>query len=150
MPISYFGRSFDEGKEITLARWHQGAPRPAAVPLRLTASVTLAQERDPRYTSRRCNRSRCPRARTVTVVSPVYNEVDGISSFVDRMVGVLEGYTDWELILVDDGSKDGTRQVLRQLSTRDPRIRIVGLARNFGQPIATSAGLAHSSGDVTV
>jgi polyisoprenyl-phosphate glycosyltransferase len=86
----------------------------------------------------------------VTVVSPVYNEREGIAEFVRRMSAVLDTYPDWELILVDDGSKDGTREELRRLAVADPRVRIVGLARNFGQPIATSAGLAHSSGDVTV
>jgi glycosyltransferase involved in cell wall biosynthesis len=86
----------------------------------------------------------------VTVVSPVYNEREGIADFVARTSAALERYPDWEIVLVDDGSKDGTRGELRRLSQANPRVRVVGLARNFGQPVATSAGLAHSSGDVTV
>jgi polyisoprenyl-phosphate glycosyltransferase len=86
----------------------------------------------------------------VTVVSPVYNEQEGIGEFVRRTTAVLSEYPDWELILVDDGSADGTRAALRELAATDSRIRVIGLARNFGQPVATSAGLAHSSGDVTV
>lgn len=83
-------------------------------------------------------------------MAPVFNEEEGIGEFVRRTTAVLSAYPDWELILVDDGSADDTRRVLRELADADPRIRVVGLARNFGQPVATSAGLAHSSGDVTV
>ena len=86
----------------------------------------------------------------VTVVSPVYNEREGLQAFVERTTAVLSQFDDWELILVDDGSKDGSREVMRALGSHDPRIRCIGLARNFGQPIATSAGLEHSSGEVTV
>lgn len=86
----------------------------------------------------------------VTVVSPVYNESEGIADFVARTSEVLSVYPDWEIILVDDGSQDDTRAVLRRLSQQYPQVRVVGLARNFGQPVATSAGLAHSSGEVTV
>lgn len=86
----------------------------------------------------------------VTVVSPVYNEREGLQAFVERTTAVLSQFDDWELILVDDGSSDGSREVMRALSRNEDRIRTIGLARNFGQPVATSAGLAHSSGDVTI
>lgn len=86
----------------------------------------------------------------VTVVSPVYNEREGINRFVERTTAVLSQFEDWELILVDDGSSDGTREVLRTIGHQNARIRVLGLSRNFGQPVATSAGLAHSSGTVTV
>ena len=86
----------------------------------------------------------------VTVVSPVYNEREGIQAFVERTTAVLSRYPDWELILIDDGSRDGSREVMRVLSAGDPRIRTIGLARNFGQSVATSTGLAHSSGEVTI
>ncbi len=103
--------------------------------LHLAPMVQVAAQREPRR---------------VSVVAPVYNEAEGIGEFVRRTTAVLRSYPDWELILVDDGSADDTRHVLRELADADPRIRVIGLARNFGQPVATSAGLAHSSGDVTV
>ena len=85
----------------------------------------------------------------VSVVSPVLDEADVLEAFHDRVSGALAEW-DFELILVDDGSRDRTPQVLEELAARDPRVRVVMLSRNFGQEAAISAGLDHSAGQVVV
>jgi glycosyltransferase involved in cell wall biosynthesis len=83
----------------------------------------------------------------ISVVSPVHNEAEVLEAFHQRLRAVL-GKRDFELILVDDGSTDGTPDVLEGLAERDPQVRVVLLSRNFGQEAAISAGLDHATGDV--
>ncbi len=85
----------------------------------------------------------------LSVVAPVYNEEALIEEFHARVCGALEGVA-FELVLVDDGSSDGTPAVLDSLSDNDPRVRVVYLSRNFGHQTALTAGLDHARGDAVV
>src|SRR5947209_2688949 len=71
----------------------------------------------------------------LSVVAPVYNEEAIVEEFYARVCSALEGIP-FELVLVDDGSKDRTPIVLDQLATLDPRVRVVFLSRNFGHQTA--------------
>lgn len=88
---------------------------------------------------------------TLSIVAPAYNEERSIPAFLAAMIPVLEGVGEtFEIIFVDDGSRDGTLGMLAAASSQDPRIKVVGLARNFGKDIALSAGLAHASGKAVI
>jgi dolichol-phosphate mannosyltransferase len=82
----------------------------------------------------------------LSVVTPMYEEEEIAGAFYARVRDAL-GSLPWELIVVDDGSKDGTPQVLAELAAGDPRVKVVTLARNFGHQPALSAGLEHAQGD---
>lgn len=90
-------------------------------------------------------RERFPARRTKTVdlslVAPVYEEEANLERLHARVVEVFGDGTNWELILVDDGSKDRSAELIRKLSRRDPRVVGVYFARNRGQTAATAAGL---------
>lgn len=86
-----------------------------------------------------------------SVVIPVYNEESNIPELYQRMIAVMAGLDDVaELILVDDGSRDRTLQLLRQLHQQDDRIVYLSLARNFGHQIAVTAGLNYVRGRVII
>ncbi len=85
----------------------------------------------------------------LSVVAPVYNEEALIDEFYTRVRGALEG-VQFELVLVDDGSTDGSSAALERLATGDPRVRVVSLSRNFGHQTALTAGLDHARGDAVV
>ncbi len=85
----------------------------------------------------------------VSVVAPVYNEEGAIEEFYTRVCAALEGLP-FELVLVDDGSSDGSPMLLQRLAASDPRVRIVQLSRNFGHQTALTAGLDHATGDPVV
>ena len=85
----------------------------------------------------------------LSVVAPVLNEEDVLRAFYERVSSALSGY-DWELVLVDDGSTDGTPQVLDRLTEEDGRVRAVVFSRNFGYQAAMSAAIDHASGDAVV
>ena len=85
----------------------------------------------------------------LSVVAPMYEEEETVEPFVERVEKAL-GDLDYELILVNDGSKDRTRDAMAAAAARDPRIKIVSLARNFGHQPALTAGLEHATGDVIV
>jgi polyisoprenyl-phosphate glycosyltransferase len=87
--------------------------------------------------------------RLVSVVAPVYNEEATIDEFYARVAGALEGLP-FELVLVDDGSTDGSPIALERLAAGDPRVRVVYLSRNFGHQTALTAGLDHAQGDAVV
>jgi dolichol-phosphate mannosyltransferase len=82
----------------------------------------------------------------LSVCAPVYNEQELLSAFYERASAALAG-VDYELIIVDDGSSDGTGEILDELADSDPRLRVVHLSRNFGHQAALTAGLEHARGD---
>ena len=85
----------------------------------------------------------------LSIVAPALNEEDTLEAFHDRIVAGL-GAIPFELVVVDDGSRDGTRDLLVALAERDPRVRAVSLSRNFGYQAAVTAGLDHAHGDAVV
>ncbi len=87
----------------------------------------------------------------LSIAIPVLNEERGLSRLLDRLVAVLDGLgRPWEVIFVDDGSKDGTAAMLMALNARDPRFKAVVLSRNFGKEIAVAAGLRYASGAAAI
>jgi glycosyltransferase involved in cell wall biosynthesis len=88
---------------------------------------------------------------SVSVVVPLYNEVESLPRLVQEIGAALDASgRDGEVILIDDGSTDGTSEALRTLPERDPRFRVILFRRNFGQTAAMSAGFDHARGDVVV
>jgi dolichol-phosphate mannosyltransferase len=86
-----------------------------------------------------------------SVVAPVYNEEETLPHFYRRVVDVMEGLGEpFELVLVNDGSRDGSYRVMRELHARDPRVRAVDFSRNFGHQVAISAGLDHARGAAVI
>ncbi len=88
---------------------------------------------------------------SLSVVIPLYNEAENVEDLYRELTASLEpAGRSYELLLVDDGSTDGTLDRLRALEQRDPRVRVLRLRRNFGQTAAFSAGFDHARGDVVV
>jgi glycosyltransferase involved in cell wall biosynthesis len=87
----------------------------------------------------------------LSIVVPVYNEEDNVAVLNQELVAVLEpmGMT-WEIVYVDDGSRDRTFERLAQLHAAEPRVRVVKFRRNFGQTAAMQAGFDLSRGRVVV
>ncbi len=88
---------------------------------------------------------------SLSIVIPVFNDEEVLCELYRRLHAVLESLApDSEVIFIDDGSSDGSFRILRALQAENNRIRIIRLARNFGQANAIAAGLDHVSKDVTV
>lgn len=88
---------------------------------------------------------------TFSIIAPVFNEKDNLPALRERVSEVMNQTGEpWELILVDDGSKDGSTDIIRQMSKEDEHIRPVIFARNFGHQLAVTAGLDYSRGKAVV
>jgi dolichol-phosphate mannosyltransferase len=88
-----------------------------------------------------------------SVVIPVYKEEDNVPRVYERLAPVLdelEGVTDWEIVFSLDPSPDATEERILELRERDPRVKLLRFSRRFGQPAATLAGMAATSGDEVV
>jgi glycosyltransferase involved in cell wall biosynthesis len=87
----------------------------------------------------------------LSIVIPVYNEEENVEPLIQEINAAVEPLRKpYEIVVVDDGSRDATFSVLARLHQREPCLRVVRLKRNFGQTAAIAAGLAHSDGDVVV
>ena len=82
----------------------------------------------------------------ISVVTPMHNEEGNARALYERVAATMEPF-DWELVVVDDGSRDRTPEILAELAARDSRVKLVSLSRNFGHQAAITAGLEHARGD---
>jgi glycosyltransferase involved in cell wall biosynthesis len=87
----------------------------------------------------------------VSVIAPVYNEERSIAALYDQIQHVLElEALRWELVLVNDGSNDGSPAELDRLALADPRVKVIHFRRNYGQTAAMMAGIDFASGDIII
>lgn len=87
----------------------------------------------------------------LSVVIPIFNEEPNIELLYHRLRQVLETIPySWDLIFVNDGSKDASGNIVKQLREKDKRVKYIEFARNFGHQIAVTAGINHASGDMVV
>jgi glycosyltransferase involved in cell wall biosynthesis len=88
---------------------------------------------------------------TLSVLIPVYNEEGNLSLLCDKLsVALKKTGRAYEIIFVDDGSSDGTLEMLLDLRNENPNIKIISFSRNFGQTAALSAGIDFSKGDILI
>ncbi|HET6595429.1 MAG TPA: glycosyltransferase family 2 protein [Anaerolineales bacterium] len=88
---------------------------------------------------------------TYSVIAPIYNELENIPELYRRVSDVMNSTNEpWELILVDDGSTDGSTEAIRTLAKEDECVRPVIFARNFGHQIAITAGWDYARGDAVI
>jgi len=89
----------------------------------------------------------------ISIIAPVHNEEDVIVEFIQRVLAVCETLRDryeFDFILVDDGSRDRSLELMKNASKTEKHLRIIGLRRNYGQTAALQAGLDHARGDIII
>lgn len=88
---------------------------------------------------------------TFSIIAPIFNEAESIPELYRRVKEVMDSTGEpWELVLIDDGSRDGSTDMLRELGAADSRVRPVIFARNFGHQIAVTAGWDYARGDAVI
>ena len=86
-----------------------------------------------------------------SIVAPVYNEVGNLRRFYEEVRLALDATGErWELLIVNDGSADGSLELMLELAAADDRLRVINFARNFGHQIAVTAGIDYASGQAIV
>ena len=86
-----------------------------------------------------------------SVVAPVYDEEETLPAFYTRVVAVMEQLREpFEIVLVDDGSRDRSWEIVRELAARDTRVRGLSFSRNFGHQMALSAGMTAARGRAVI
>lgn len=88
----------------------------------------------------------------VSIIIPCYNEQESLHTAYERVVAALQGTWNkgYELLFINDGSKDATLDILRQLAATDNKVKLISFSRNFGHQAAVAAGIAHCRGDVAI
>ncbi len=86
----------------------------------------------------------------LSVVVPIFNEERALPELYRRLTNVLRGEGSYEIVFVNDGSRDGSLSLLRQLAGADPCVKVLSLSRNFGHQVSITAGLDHAAGDAVV
>lgn len=86
-----------------------------------------------------------------SIVAPVFNEEETLPNFYERIVAVMDALNEpFELLLVNDGSRDSSFQIMKNLHKQDPRVHVIDFSRNFGHQIAISAGLDYAQGQAVI
>jgi dolichol-phosphate mannosyltransferase len=86
----------------------------------------------------------------ISLVVPAFNEEENLPVLVHRLMAVMERYDNYEILIVDDGSSDQTRYVLRELSKAYSVVRFLSFSRNFGHQMALRAGYEHARGEAVI
>lgn len=103
--------------------------------------MTLAPEPSSRTSSRP----------VYSIVAPVFNEQELLPEFYRRAVAAMEQLGEpFELVLINDGSRDRTLAIMRELNEADPRVKVINFSRNFGHQLAITAGIDYARGDAVV
>lgn len=88
---------------------------------------------------------------TYSIIAPIYNEEGNIKVLHERITSVMDSTgEDWELVCINDGSKDRSMELLEQLAAQDSRVKVINFARNFGHQTAVTAGIDHAMGKAVV
>src|SRR5574337_1185020 len=90
-------------------------------------------------------------SRALSIVVPIFDEKENIAPLYDKVREAMDalGFP-WELVLVDDGSRDGSSELLDKVAEEDSRVTVVHFTRNYGQTAAMMAGMDHARGDIIV
>ncbi len=90
--------------------------------------------------------------RMISILIPAYNEEEALPLLYERLTGVIDTLEDYEfeILVVNDGSSDGTLEVLRRLREQDPRVCYVNLSRNYGKETAMTCGMDYARGDALI
>lgn len=86
----------------------------------------------------------------ISLIVPAFNEEENLPVLVHRLMAIMQPYTSYEILIIDDGSSDQTRHVLRQLSQAYPVVRFLSFSRNFGHQMALRAGYDNAQGDAVI
>jgi glycosyltransferase involved in cell wall biosynthesis len=87
----------------------------------------------------------------ISVVAPVYNEAQTLPLFCERVLAAIEPLGEpFELVLINDGSRDNSIEIMRELHARDSRIKVINFSRNFGHQIAITAGIDYARGNAVI
>lgn len=87
----------------------------------------------------------------LSIIIPLFNEEDNVQPLYDRLCETIyKEKLSFEVILIDDGSKDQTYSLLKQIADQDSHIKVIHFRKNFGQTAAMSAGIEHATGDIIV
>ena len=89
--------------------------------------------------------------KTISLVIPIFNEEENLSPLYQALKAVMEGMkVAYEVIFIDDGSDDGSGEILKRLSQKDKKLKVIQFRKNFGQTAAIAAGVEHSQGEIIV
>lgn len=86
----------------------------------------------------------------ISLIVPAFNEEENLPVLIHRLMALMEPYGAYEILVIDDGSTDQSRYVLRQLSGAYPVVRFLSFSRNFGHQMALRAGYAHARGEAVI
>ena len=86
----------------------------------------------------------------ISIVIPVFNENESIADLYSEICEIISLYNDWEIIFIDDGSSDGSAEIIIDIASKDSKVKLIRFFRNFGKSAALSEGFKYAKGDVII